>query len=189
MRRLYLYTPRTGKRSLPGEPIRFVASTETPGRDGLIIRADAWLLDNYHQNPIVLWAHRYTDPPIGRAQVFTEGRNLVADVLFDRGDPFAREVERKYREGFLYAVSVGWDTLEQVGRVVTRAELLDVSAVPVPGDPAALIQRIRTTTGVKAYRPPTTEADVLRWGDQVRETLAALQTLTWLGVLESRLRR
>ena len=111
-------------------------------RDGLTIKADAWQLENYKANPVVLWAHDYTQPPIGRADVTQEEGNLIASVTFDQGDDLAKNIERKYRDGFLHSVSVGWETQESEGATVTRAELLDVSAVPVPGDPGALIQRM-----------------------------------------------
>ncbi len=130
-------------------PIRFVASTEGVKRDGLEIIIEAWELDNYRKNPVFLWAHDYMGehPPIGRAEVATEKKNLVADVTFDSDDPFAAGIERKYRKGFLNAVSVGWDTLAYQpdpngGRgKVLKADLLDISAVPVPGDPDALMER------------------------------------------------
>jgi len=136
----------------PGGPLRFVAATEAIGRDGLVIDSGGWQLDNYRANPVVLWAHDYTGqrPPIGRADIAVDGDsgNLMADITFDAGDPFAADVERKYRSGFLNAVSVGWNTLElkpaSDGRslgTVTKAELLDISAVPVPGDPGALLER------------------------------------------------
>jgi len=125
------------------EPIRFVASTSNIVRDGLAIDTWAWELDNYRKNPVVLWVHDYmgTRPPIGKANVELGEATLVADVTFDKGDPFAADIERKYREGYLNAISVGWNTLTSSGKRVTRAELLDLSAVPVPGDPDALIQR------------------------------------------------
>lgn len=134
----------------PGEPIRFVASTENIARDGLVIAADGWDLGNYRKNPVVLWAHDYMGQraPIGRAEARVEDGSLVADVTFDQGDEFARMIERKYRDGFMHAVSVGWNSLQMepvnnpdVFARVTRAELLDISAVPVPGDPDALIER------------------------------------------------
>lgn len=139
----------------PGSPIRFVASTQHVGRDGLVIEQEGWDLGNFRKNPVFLWAHDYGGglggsprPPIGRVdKVFTEDGHLKADVLFDQGDEFAREVERKYRQGFLNAVSVGWDTKEispsENGKParVTKSELLDISAVPVPGDPNALKER------------------------------------------------
>ncbi len=145
--RAYAENARGGK---AGEPMRFTASTEDVARDGLIIEASAWQLDNYRRNPVFLWAHDYFGqrPPIGRVDAFSEETRLVADVLFDQGDAFAREIERKYHEGFLSAVSVGWRTLEfapaenpKVYGIVKRADLLDISAVPVPSDPKALKER------------------------------------------------
>ena len=70
---------------------------------------------------------------------------LNLGIMFRREHPpealpeFARQVERKYRDGFLHAVSVGWDTIELDGR--QRYDLLDLSAVPVPGDPSAIMER------------------------------------------------
>lgn len=130
-------------------PIRFVASAEGVKRDGLELKVEDWDLENYRKNPVVLWAHDYGGfasprPPIGRAtvEVDTKARVLLADVVFDAGDPFAADIERKYRNGFLNAVSVGWDTYKSENNS-TRNELLDVSAVPMPGDPDALMERQR----------------------------------------------
>lgn len=120
-------------------PLRFTASTEGVKRDGKNLRAEEWDLDNYRRNPVVLWVHDYMgrNLPIGRADVRVDGGRLVADVIFDSEDEFARQVEGKYRRGFLNAVSVGW------GDEGERNELLDISAVPVPADPDALIERER----------------------------------------------
>lgn len=133
-------------------PLRFIASTEGVKRDGLEISAAGWQLEHYRANPVVLWGHDYLGrPPIGRADVTVLGGELLADVTFDRADPFAAEVERKYRAGFLNAVSVGWEVLEQSGngQRVLQQDLLDISAVPVPGDPDALIQR--QAAAMRAY--------------------------------------
>jgi HK97 family phage prohead protease len=133
-----------------GGPVRFTASTEGVARDGLVISADGWKLEHYRKNPVVLWAHDYLgrNLPIGKAvNVAVDGKRLVADVQFDPADEFARQVERKYRTGYLNAVSVGWETkLIEPGKGgsaarVAEAELLDISAVPVPGDPDALMER------------------------------------------------
>ena len=164
---LRAYHERADQSSDTG-PIRFIASTEGVGRDGLIINADGWQLDNFRANPVVLWAHDYGGgrPPIGRADVEVSGKKLMADVTFDPDDEFAQQIERKYRSGFLSAVSVGWDTIEMApsdnpnmaGRV-TKADLLDISAVPVPGDPSALKERQMRSI-----------ADVARWMESVIET-------------------
>lgn len=130
-----------------GTPIRFTASTAGIKRDGIDLDPNNWDLANYRRNPVVLWVHDYmgANLPIGRADAFVEGDALMADVTFDNEDPFAMAVESKYRRGFLNAVSVGWQTRNLVddatNEPVTRYELWDVSAVPVPGDPDALIER------------------------------------------------
>lgn len=145
------YCERAATPAEPGTPIRFTASTENVGRDGLVINADGWQLDNFRANPAILWSHDYAGnrPPIGRAaNLEVKDGKLIADVIFDQGDEFARQIERKYRDGFLNAVSVGWDT-QQIeppkgandAARVTRAELLDISAVNIPGDPNALMER------------------------------------------------
>lgn len=127
-----------------GSPIRFVASTEVKARDGLIIEARGWQLDNFNASPSILWAHDYAGnrPPIGRAErVWVDGDRLMADIVFDQEDEFALAVERKYRSNVLSSVSVGWNSLQMEGNRVTSAELLDISAVPIPGDPHALMER------------------------------------------------
>jgi HK97 family phage prohead protease len=133
-------------------PIRFVASTEVVARDGMVVEAAGWDLANYRRNPVVLWSHDYGGfnsprPPIGRAKMVPEEKRLLADVTFDSEDEFAASLERKVRAGFLNAVSVGFNIMEiapaQEGKAprVTKAELLDVSLVPIPADPKALKER------------------------------------------------
>ena len=135
-------------------PIEFIASTEGIKRDGLELKLEQWELSNFKRNPVMLWAHDYMGqrPPIGRVEIKQdkEQRALIASVTFDSDDPFAADIERKYRNGFLNAVSVGWNTVLRSGKNWTdedltmddlRFDLLDLSAVPVPGDPDALMER------------------------------------------------
>ena len=149
MSTLYAFMQRPASRAAgkPGDVIRFVASTEDVARDGMIIEAAGWDLQNYRKNPIVLWSHDMLGarPPIGKAvDVAVESKRLLASIVFDQGDPFARQVEQKYRDGYLSALSVSWDTKKMEPGPpprVTRAELLEISAVPVPADPGATMQR------------------------------------------------
>lgn len=126
-------------------PIRFVAATEGEKADGLDLQMDRLNLDRFRANPVVLYAHEYMGRdalPIGRAEdVFTDDGRLLADVVFDTDDDFAAEIDRKYRGGFLNGVSVGFDT----GRVDEDGvpdwwEMMELSAVPVPLDPDALVE-------------------------------------------------
>lgn len=126
-------------------PIRFVAGTEGLKIDGRDFAMDGADLSRYQTNPVVLWGHNQNMPPIGRA-VSTEvdGTRLIIDVEFDQGDEFARTVERKYRDGFLNAVSMlplpkGYTRGAPLGRGrIDEWELVEVSAVSVPLDPDAL---------------------------------------------------
>jgi HK97 family phage prohead protease len=139
----------SGERSKPGDEMPFLASTANVARDGLIIASDAWELDNYRKNPVFLWCHDYySRPPIGVVTNLDPAEEgLRVKVKFDQEDEFAVAVERKYIDGYMNAVSVGWDTLgiapSQNGQppTVLKADLLDISAVPVPADPDALKER------------------------------------------------
>jgi HK97 family phage prohead protease len=175
MNTLYAFCERRGTRAAdkPGSPIRFIASTEDVARDGLIIESTAWDLAAYKRNPVILWGHDLmgSRPPIGKAvDIAVRERRLIADIVFDQDDPFARDVERKYRTGFLNAVSVSWDTRKIAPGTpprVTKAELLEISAVPVPSDAGALVagrglrQRSQAT-----YDPVLAELDRLRDQDE-----------------------
>jgi hypothetical protein len=136
--RLYRAEPDTGE---PGGAMTFIASTPGPKRDGMDLDQQMWYLDNYRRNPVFLWAHDYLGRslPIGRAEVAVDGGQLRCAVSFDQKDDFARQVEQKYRDGYLHAVSVGWNNVQLDGREMY--DLLDISAVPVPGDPDALKER------------------------------------------------
>jgi hypothetical protein len=138
-----------------GDPIWFVASTPGVKRDGLDLRANGWRLDNYRRSPVFQWCHDRTAPPLGRVEA-DAGERLRTGVLFDQEDPFARKIEGKYRRGFLHAVSVGWDFVDAGGQrmdpkrmtlddVRDRAfyDLAEVSGVPVPADPDALMESQR----------------------------------------------
>jgi 2'-5' RNA ligase len=131
------------KEQKAGTPIRFIAGSEGAKRDGLDLKMAGARLDAFRNNPVVLWGHDYAGArlPIGRAQPTIDGPRLIADISFDQEDEFARQIESKYRRGFLNTVSLGWKINKINGRNVTDWELLDISAVPVPGDADALMQR------------------------------------------------
>lgn len=134
-------------------PIRFVASQKRRNRYGFALRPDGWLLDNFRANPVFLWMHNPGQPPIGRVDVSQQAGDLLADVTFDRDDELARTVERKYRTGFLNAVSVGWGFVrkdgspildwwrlkpEEIASPEVFYDLEELSGVSVPGDPRAV---------------------------------------------------
>jgi hypothetical protein len=141
------------------------ASTDRIARDGGIIRADAWKrdIDAYTDNPVIMFAHNYTVPPVANA-VYTEideaDGALVQYIKWldgvseDEYDRLAHRLRRLYEIGGMRMWSVGFRIREwrepneeeraegetrgeDVRWVATRAELLETSAVPVPADPNA----------------------------------------------------
>ena len=130
-------------------PVTFVLSTDDVDRHGDVVSADGWRLEAYLRNPVLLWAHDYRHPAIGRAvSVWTEPHRLLAKMEFAPG-AFAQEVAALYACGFQWGVSVGFRPIRWEERRDARTgaflglryleqELLEVSAVPVPANREAL---------------------------------------------------
>jgi HK97 family phage prohead protease len=131
--------------------LEFVGSTEKWDRDDEIILSSAWMLDHYRQNPVVLFAHDHYQPPIGKTT--SVGVNKDGELKFKVkfAEPevygFADTVYKLYKNGYMNAVSVGlmpleWEygkSAEEPYRVITKAELYELSMVPVGANPEALI--------------------------------------------------
>jgi hypothetical protein len=139
----------------------FVAATEGVKADGIDLRMDGAKLDRYRANPVILFGHNSwgrDNLPIGRApNVVIDGSRLLSNVVeFDPGDDFAVKVERKLRNGFLNAVSIGfevhaWEKPGQNywnGGVAVTWELLEISVVPVPMDHDAIMESGRGMNGM-----------------------------------------
>lgn len=131
--------------------VTFRISDETPDRDGDVISVSGWQLDDYLKNPVVLFGHDASKPPIGKASgVRIENGALVADVEFTgpdivdpRGVGFGHSIGKLVEQGFLPAVSVGfmpheYEPREGGGMRFTKQSLLEFSVVPVPSNPNAL---------------------------------------------------
>lgn len=125
----------------PDGPLRFVIATEGRKGDGIDLRMDNVDLGRFQTNPVVMALHDYFQLPVGRAEnVAVEDGKLMADAIFDTADPRGAEIDRKYREGFMSAVSVGFDVFDVNDQgVPARWELLEFSAVPIPMDGDALV--------------------------------------------------
>jgi HK97 family phage prohead protease len=139
--------------------ITFVASTEAVDRYGDIVRVKGWQTKNYERNPVFLWGHKASEPPIGRTLSVRKEANppaLVQTVEFADAKtyPFAETVFQLYKQGFMKAVSVGFRPLETPKRILdddnqwtggyefTSQELLELSAVPIPANPEAVARAI-----------------------------------------------
>jgi HK97 family phage prohead protease len=103
-------------------------------------------MKNFRKNPVVLWAHQYDQPPIGKALwIKNDGDGILAKVKFASTE-FAQEILGLFKEGILNAFSVGFipkeytdgDGEKKPRRTYNNWELLEFSAVPVPANPEAL---------------------------------------------------
>ena len=135
-----------------GRRITFTISTDARDRDGDIIDQSGWELADYKRNPVVLWAHDGSQPPVARAvSVAVENQRLVSVAEFPTREQyaFADTIYQLYKGGFLHATSVGFmpEELElmegpntgEIGFRFRRQKLLEYSAVPIPSNPEALV--------------------------------------------------
>ncbi|MFE9737333.1 hypothetical protein [Streptomyces sp. NPDC006477] len=132
-----------------GKPLTIIAATEGRKGDGLNLTMKGAELGRFESNPVVGYGHSYWGRdglPIGRSdKTWIDGDKLRMNIAFDQDDEFARTVERKYRGGYMNAFSIGFDVwnIDDAG-VPEGWELFEVSAVPLPMDPNAIVESGRS---------------------------------------------
>ncbi|PZM87666.1 MAG: hypothetical protein DLD55_00075 [candidate division SR1 bacterium] len=122
---------------------RVVASTEDIDRSGEVIKLDGWDFENYKKNPVVIANHIYRiENIVGRAtKIGIEDGRLVIEGVFSKSNPLGILLADLYDEGMVKTVSVGFipkQRQEDNRRIITSAELLELSFVAVPCNPEAL---------------------------------------------------
>lgn len=120
---------------------KIIASTASIDRQGDSIDQAGWDLTNFKSNPVLLWAHDYSSLPIGKIwEIGVNGNQLEAEFEFapEEANPKAAQIQKLYDGGFVNASSVGLIPKERNGHVITKAELLELSLVPVPANQEAL---------------------------------------------------
>ena len=158
---------------LPDRVIRYAFSDSSVARDNHTIAANAWAIENFLRNPVFLWAHENGAPPIGRViNLRSENGILRGDVEYADRDvyPFADTVYRLVKGGFMNATSTSWIPLDWTisrdksrpgGVDFTRVELLEISQVPVPALPTALVEARRQGIDTKP---------VFDWAEQMLDS-------------------
>jgi len=123
--------------------IKGYASTNDTDRAGDVIEKEAWEkggLDNYTNNPVVLFNHDYNRPICRATGLETDDRGLriTANISKSAGD-----VTNLVKEGILRGLSVGFrvrdaDYIEETdGLKISDAELFEISVVSVPANQSA----------------------------------------------------
>lgn len=130
--------------------LKFSITTADVDRDNDTIVIEGWDFTDYKKNPVVLWAHNYSTPPVAKAvTIFRDNMSIDSTAEFTPKDvyEFGYMIYQMYKGGFLNAVSVGFQPTDfelardrDGGINFTRQSLMEYSAVPVPSNPNALIQ-------------------------------------------------
>lgn len=135
----------------------FVVSDETVNRYGFWVATAGIELDEFEQNPVMLYMHARSGGyrqdevlPIGYWEnVRVEEGRLLADAVFDMDDPFAAKIAKKVENKVLRAASIGFTVVEtsedpakmkpgQTRPTITRAKLREISIVDMPANTNAV---------------------------------------------------
>lgn len=155
----------------PGDGIyEAMISTESVDRDKDILVATGANTDDFMRNPVVLYAHDYSDLPVAKALEVKkiDGVGLLARFQFPpKGtSEKADTVHRLWAGGFLNATSVGFQPkqVEDLGNGGTRFkewDLLEFSIVPVPANQDALRLAVKAMGDAGVEVPETATSDGL----------------------------
>lgn len=147
-------------------------STEIVDRDSEVMLAQGMDKKWFEKNPVVMYAHNYGSLPIGRAAWIRKDKNRIqAKTIFATADanPEAEQIFQLFKGGFLRAWSIGFIVLDSreakkgeftqdVRRVITKWQLLEYSAVPVPSNMEALSERQKQEFKAFEARHPISDA-------------------------------
>jgi hypothetical protein len=99
----------------PGERAceRYI-STRGVDRDQEVLDPAGCILEPYLKNPVVMWAHDYSCPPIGKAEwVTADAYGLKSKTIYAETER-ADEVWQLVKGGFLQTASVGFVALQRI---------------------------------------------------------------------------
>lgn len=128
-----------------------IGSKQVVDRDNDVIYLDGINLKNFKKTPVVLWSHDSWSPPIGKSlKTWVDGKNLMFKIKFAEEEiyPFADTIYKLIKGDYLNAFSIGfrpdyeeskWNE-KRGGYDFFKSELMEISVVNVPANPAALIQ-------------------------------------------------
>ena len=126
----------------------FTASTDSVDADNEIVEQD-FILERFMANPVILWAHKSRELPIGKAvSVGVIGGKLKTEIEFATAEanPKAEHVFQSIEQGTLRALSIGFKPKsvrmemrdEKEVFVLSKNELFEISVTPIPCNHEAL---------------------------------------------------
>ncbi len=122
---------------------KVIASTEDIDRSWEIIRANGRTWENFMKNPVIIANHVYKiENIVGKAtEIYIDNNQLVIEWVFSTSNPLGILLADLYEEGMIKSVSVWFIPQkrdEKDSKIITEAELLELSFVAIPCNPNAL---------------------------------------------------
>ncbi|HJS88701.1 MAG TPA: HK97 family phage prohead protease [Steroidobacteraceae bacterium] len=146
--------------------VDYLFSDESVGRDGHIVKNSAWRLDNFNANPVFMFQHDDSVPPIGRVLNLRVAAGALRGSVRYAETEFAETIYQLVRGGFLSAVSTSWQPIAYDpmpngrGVIFIAVDLLEISQVAVPALPSALA----TARGAVNTKP------LYQWAERALDT-------------------
>ena len=137
-------------------------STPTIDRDNEVIKLDAWDVKEFLKNPVLIDSHNYNTVQniIGKIlDISSDDKGLAAKIKYfvGEGNEKADWAYALAKNG-IAAFSVGFIPVKkeqgqgQVRTVYTKVKLLEISQVPVPANPEAVINNSAYIPVIKSFK-------------------------------------
>ncbi len=144
-----------------------MVSVETIDRDGDVILAKGINTEMFQMNPIVTFAHKYDELPVGRCAWMKKVKGGVrAKTVYTDATETARAVWQMTQEGMLKGKSIGFfpckvrsatseeiarnPTWKQAGCVIESSVLIEYAVAPIPVNQDALVEAVAKGVATKA---------------------------------------
>jgi phage head maturation protease len=203
-----VYSVETKALNMEERTLEVVITTTKRDRDGDIIESRGLDFANFLKNPVVLWAHDMSKPPVGKVLSVKARPSQVDAVVQFAETAFGLEVFKLYAGGYLNAWSIGflpkrWERIEPndttpnmpselLGFHVLEAEVVELSAVPVPANPEALAKALESSETEemrKALRDGWEKNKPEEEGEEQREVKTAIFKASALTLPEDAFRK
>lgn len=194
-----------------------IASTDALDRDREVLLPKGAITENFMKNPVMLFIHNYRSMPVGSVKSLeVEDEKIIFDFTF-ADSSLGKELESAYKSGLMNAFSVGFypqkalwiedDTPDQLTvevadgtqtldltkykerprAVISKWELLEISPVPVPANPEALLLRAKEEIVRKMYDGDVKSAQGQLFEQQVTKELDSVTAhlRTFMSLLDS----
>lgn len=160
------------------EPMTSTGLITTPmiDRDNEIVVPTGMNVDSYKANPVLLYGHRWGDPPIGSQKDLEISQKGITATQTYASTPFAQDIATLVREGHLKTFSIGFVPLERFYKgqdgfadamesfmqeygdtvpnaakatiLTTKSVLLENSVVNIPANPGAQVISVSKALGL-----------------------------------------